>query len=139
MLAPVHLRGRVGADQRAEDAEQQAFPHCSGRLAARPGGVDPRHTIFPGFRFAPGSTPSNSACSIRTPGAEMSASSQRACSVPTAWWWESVAPASMNACWIADLTASYCSSSSLPGAGLRPKVKYRHAPAWYECDRWHIT
>ena len=43
------------------------------------------HTIFPGFRFAPGSTPLNSACSIATPGAEMSSSSQRACSVPTAW------------------------------------------------------
>ena len=53
--------------------------------AARAGDEDPRQTIFPGFMFAPGSTPLNSACSIATPGAEMSSSSQRACSVPTAW------------------------------------------------------
>jgi hypothetical protein len=43
------------------------------------------YAILPGFMFPPGSIPSNSDRIIATPGAEMSCSSQRACSVPTAW------------------------------------------------------
>jgi hypothetical protein len=60
----------------------------------------------------------------------MSGSSQGACSVPTAWWCESVAPESMNDCWIASLTAPYSSSGSRVPEGFSANVKYRHAPAW---------
>ena len=74
--------------------------------------------------------PSKSARSIATPVGEMSCSSHDACSVPTAWWWESVAPESTKVCWIADLTVSYYSSGSRSPDGLKPKVKYRHAPEW---------
>ncbi len=57
-----------------------------------------RPRIFPGLRFALGSTPLNRARSIAKAGAEMSSSSQRACSVPTAWWCDKVAPQSTNCC-----------------------------------------
>ena len=73
-----------------------------------------RPTILPGLRLPPGSTPSNRPRSIATPGAEMSCSSHAACSVPTAWWCDSVPPESTNACWIADLTTSYSSSGVAP-------------------------
>ena len=42
---------------------------------------------------------------------------------PTAWWCDSVAPRSMNACWMADFTVSYCLSPSAPGASLKANVK----------------
>ena len=81
------------------------------------------HTIFPGLRFAPGSVPSNRALIIPTPGAEMSCSSHSACSVPTAWWCDSVPPLSTNACYIADFTTPYSSSPSRRPDGVIAKVK----------------
>ena len=79
----------VDVDDGPQHAAQDDLADRAGDAAARPGQVRPAgtplHTIFPGFRLAPGSTPVKRASSIATPGAEMSSSSQRACSVPTAW------------------------------------------------------
>src|SRR3712207_2078099 len=64
-------------------------------------------TILPGLKLRPGSIAANRPSIMCTPGAEMSCSSQAACSVPTAWWCDRVPSESTNACWTADFTRSY--------------------------------
>src|SRR5829696_3695815 len=130
VLAPAGQR--AGGAARAEDGRDgmgrsgHAGAVCQRPMRERAG----TSTTLPGLKFAPGSTPSNSARTIATPAAEMSCSSHCACSVPTAWWWESVAPLSTNACWTARLTTSYSSIGTRLPEGLMANVKYRHAPAW---------
>src|SRR5699024_8326495 len=54
--------------------------------------------ILPGLRFRPGSLSASSPWTMRTPTSPMSSVIHGWCSVPTAWWWETVEPRSTNAC-----------------------------------------
>ena len=66
VLVPADRAPRVERDQRPEDPLRIASRASARRHAARPRDVVP-HTIFPGLRLRPGSTPSNSAAQHRGP------------------------------------------------------------------------
>src|SRR5699024_4440531 len=54
--------------------------------------------ILPGLRFRPGSLSASSPLIMRSPTSPMSSVIHGWCSVPTAWWCETVEPRSTNVC-----------------------------------------
>ena len=80
-----HRPGRAGQARHRCPRRPRGTSRRLAGCVSRSRRVARRQTIFPGFRWRPGSNPSNRAPSIATPGAEMSSNSHWACSVPTAW------------------------------------------------------
>src|SRR5690606_25771433 len=57
--------------------------------------------ILPGLRFRPGSLSAKRPRTMRAPTSPMSSVIHGWCSVPTAWWCETVEPRSTKVCWTA--------------------------------------
>ena len=111
--------------------------------ADRRGALSTAHRvmILPGLRLRPGST------AVEQPVDHGHAGGRRCpgpasgeCSVPTAWWCDSVPPWSTKLCWMADFTTSYWASGSSPsepegegevqaGAGVVGVRQVAHDPA----------
>src|SRR5699024_6177504 len=103
LLPAARGEAHLGERARAGDGDDQPLDVGGGfAVAEHPevvhGGSSQGVVTLPGFRLRPGSLSANRPLSMRTPTSPMSWVIHGWCSVPTAWWCETVEPRSTKVC-----------------------------------------